>query len=308
MSLHSNQLNLKDVLISQPWEVCGVLGGITLLAAATMLGHPFDLSVWLLALLTIGVAQALLFSTPYSLVGGLAVSAAWVLLLQNAGVWVAPQQNLLEMAGLVTSIAMAIRYREIWLEQQVQLQELRTLGELLLDGELSSGLVSRSVAELRLLEESARAETSKRPVGLLLIEMQKVANQSVSDKSFQQASRAIEGKLLNVIRSYDLPFRAQDNRIGVILPERESKVIQQSKTKLCQALRNATFMGEMGQVQPVMNVVRLGVGWAESGQATGIELLTAAERSLQPKQATKSRREDMTQTQRQTNPLHTHLA
>lgn len=298
MNLHANQLHLKDVLISQPWQVCGIVGGITLLVTATMFGHPFELSVWLLALLTIGIAQGLLFSTPYSLVGGLAISAAWVHLLQNAGVWLDPQQNLLELAGLVISIAMAIRYRQIWLEEQAQLHELHSLGALLLDGELATGFVSRSVAELRLLEESARAETSKRPVGLLLIEMQKVANPSepsVSDQRFQQASKAIEGKFLKMIRSYDLPFRAQENRIGVILPERDATAMLMGKTKLCQALRHTIFIDNMGQTQQAMNIVRLGIGWAESGQATGIELLTAAERTLQPKAATKSHRKDIPQ-------------
>ncbi|MGB0389300.1 MAG: diguanylate cyclase domain-containing protein, partial [Ardenticatenaceae bacterium] len=316
MSHHVNQTNLKEVLVSQPWELCALsvsiatLGALTMLGdSLTMFGDPltmFGHPLWLLSLLAIGVAQALLLATPYSLVGGLAVSAAWVLMRQSAGL--EPPQHLLEVLGVMATIAMAIRYRGIWQEERAALQELRALRGLLVDGEAGTGLVSRSVAELRLLEESERAETSQRPLGVLLIEINNTAHPGGSDHKFRQASKAIERKLVNLARSYDLPFRAQENRIGLILPERDWQSLQNERASICEAVRHAVFVTQIGQPEPAMNHVRLGIGWSEYGQTTGIELLTMAERSLQPKRTLILHREHRQHTSPSTQPITQRIA
>lgn len=283
MSHQANNINPKAIFKNQPWELCGLLIGTIALSGAIILGNPNDISLFLLALLVIGITQALLFPSPYSFIGGVAVVAGWVLLRQNAGLWtdVDRTQNLLELTALAANIVMTITYRQTWSQQRGEVSKLQALRDLLVEGENDMGLVSRSIAELRLLEEMERAHSSKQSIGLLLMNIERINRDSVSDNDFMQASKAIVRKLVSSARVYDLPFQAANDSIGIILPERNQSSLREDTLALCRAARNATFLNQNGQPKPVVNYIRLGIGWGTNEkQSTALDIMRLAESSL----------------------------
>lgn len=283
MSHQANNINPTAMFKNQPWELCGLLIGTIALSGSIILGNPNDISLWLLALLVIGITQALLFPFPYSFIGGVAVTAGWVLLRQNADLWidVDSTQNLLELTALAANIVMTIAYRQRWSQQRGEVSKLQALRDLLVEGENDMGLVSRSVAELRLLEEMERADSSKQSIGLLLMNIERINRDSVSDHDFQQASQAIIRKLVSAARVYDLPFQAADDSIGIILPERKQTSLREDTLALCRAARNTTFLNQSGQPKPVVNYIRLGIGWGTNEKhSIALDMIRMAESSL----------------------------
>jgi hypothetical protein len=151
----------------------------------------------------------------------------------------------------------------------------------MVEGENDMGLVSRSVAELRLLEEMERADSSKQSIGLLLMNIERINRDSVSDHDFLQASKAIVRKLVSTARVYDLPFQATDDSIGIILPERKPTSLREDTLALCRAASNTTFLNQNRQPKPVVNYIRLGIGWGTNEKhSIALDIIRMAESSL----------------------------
>jgi hypothetical protein len=65
----------------------------------------------------------------YSFIGGVAVTAGWMLLRQNADLWidVDSTQKLLELTALAANIVMTIAYRQRWSQQRGEVSKLQAL-------------------------------------------------------------------------------------------------------------------------------------------------------------------------------------
>ncbi|MDQ2997879.1 MAG: hypothetical protein M3R61_12600, partial [Chloroflexota bacterium] len=148
----------------QPWELYMLVGGLIGQTALVLLGNQPYVSAWLLALLALGVGQGLLLPSTAAWFGALATVVLWVLFRQAIGIWSSGVlvQSMLEVVGLALNIVLAIRHRQIWRRQQLELQELRVLRQVLVVGEAGTGMLPREVAELRLREEIDRARLFRR--------------------------------------------------------------------------------------------------------------------------------------------------
>ncbi|MBS1253393.1 MAG: hypothetical protein MAG451_02442 [Anaerolineales bacterium] len=270
--------------VRQPWELYALIGTVIAESALITLGNLPHMSAWLLALLAVGVGQALLLPATAAWLTGLGVVVAWVLLRQAAGIWIQPElfQSLLELAGLSLSVVLAIRFRQIWQHQQEELQELRELEDLLVAGEVGTGLLPREVAELRLEEEIDRARQFQRPLGLLLVEIDALPKLEATDVQFRQVYQAITRQLTSASLVHDIPFRVGQSRIGLILPERSWDDLYDDAESIVNALHSATFLDREEQPQPAHDYIQLtvGLGTYQGERVEEIDLMGAAEDSL----------------------------
>ncbi len=270
--------------LGQPWELYALIGAVIAESALITLGNLPRMSPWLLALLAAGVGQALLLPATAAWLAGLGVVVAWVLLRQAGGIWIQPElfQSLLEVAGLGLNIVLAIRFRQIWQQQQEELQELRELEGVLVAGEVGTGLLPREVAELRLEEEVDRARQFQRPLGLLLVEVESLPKLEATDVQFRQVYQAITRQLTSASLVHDIPFRVGQRRIGLILPERSWDELYADAGSIVNALHSATFLDREEQSQPAHDYIQLtvGLGTYQGERVEEIDLMGAAEDSL----------------------------
>jgi hypothetical protein len=268
----------------QPWELYALVACIIAICALIMAGNGLQLSAWLLALLALGIGQALLLPPGVGVLGGLGVAVLWVLLRQAAGVWIQPEvlQSLLELSGVGISVALAVEYRRLWQHQQRELHELRSLQQLFVAGEVGTGLLPLDVAELRLAEEVDRAMSFKRPLGLLVVELEQRTTPTGPTAPFTEVYQAVARRLASASLLHDVPFRVGENRVGLLLPERGWDRLYQDAESVIEALRDASFLDPHGKRQRVLEHIDLHVGLGiYNAEAEGtIDLMRAANDSL----------------------------
>ncbi|TEU12936.1 MAG: hypothetical protein E3J21_19930 [Anaerolineales bacterium] len=273
-----------NVAERQLWTIYTLIGGTVAQSALVLLGNVPRLSAWLLTLLALGIGQGLLLPSNIGWFGGLAVVVLWVLFRQATGTWVRAElvQSLLESIGLSLNVVLAVRYRQVWQQQQHELQELRALREVLVAGEVGTGLLPREVGELRMLEEVDRARLFRRPLGLLLVELEQLPEPSTAEVDFRQIYQAVARQLASASLVHDIPFRVDLNRTGLIMPEREWDKLYEDAESIVSALRKATLLDREERLQSVLRFVKLNFGLGTyQGEVVGtIDLLRAAEDSL----------------------------
>lgn len=267
----------------QPWELYALTGAIILESALVITGNVPDASPWLLALMAVGIGQALLWPPKVSWPSGLIILVLWVLFRQATGIWIKAElgQSLTELIGLSLNITLAVRYQQIWQQQQSELQELRELRQLLYAGEMGTGLLPYKVAELRLMEEVGRARQFRRRLGLLLAEIEPLPTVDLAH-SEQDIYRAISRQLTSAALVHDVPFQLDTHRFGLILPERTWEKLYDDADAVANALKNATFLDGDDNPQPVLNYIKLNFGLGTyQGEVEGkIDLMQAAQDSL----------------------------
>ncbi|MEM7033612.1 MAG: hypothetical protein AAF629_28950 [Chloroflexota bacterium] len=248
--------------------------------------YEVQTALLLLGLLLLGLSQALLLPQPLSIIGGSTTVAVWVLVHQKQTLWseLLITDILLNLPLLSISLLSAMYIRYTWQNHRQGLLELTDLKDMLHEGEGGTGLVTHSVAELRLQEEMERSKASQRPVGLLLLSIDEINTVDVPNSELNLARQAIARSLVNQTRIYDLSFRTSQSQIGVILPEREWNILCDDVWVLCQAARRATYIDRTEQARSVSDIVQLRIGWAvnqvENGQAVAenpADLMTMAE-------------------------------
>ena len=278
-------MDKRSLTERQPWELYALVGGVIAQSALVILGNTPHISPWLLMLLAVGVGQALLLPPPVSWLGGLAAAILWVLLRQAAGVWSAAElpQVGLECIGLGVNIALAVRFRQVWQQHQHELLELRALRAVLVAGEVGTGLLPYEVGELRLAEEVDRARLFRRPLGLLLVEMEPLAELVPSTVDLREVYQAVTRQLVSTSLVHDIPFRVSENRVALIMPERDWERLYRDADAIAESLRTASFLDRDGRVHPVQKYVRLyfGLGTYQGEAWEDIDLMRAAEDSLQ---------------------------
>ncbi len=266
------------------WELYWLIGGVIALTALVLLGNLPRLAAWLLALLALGIGQALIFPSHISFLGGILAVVLWVILRQVTGIWTPESmlQNLLEMVGLSLNIFLAIRFRLVWQNQQDELQELRALKQVMVAEDAGAGLLPSKIADLRIMEELDRARQFHRPLGLLLIEISPLAEATMNEKEFEQIFTAVARQVASASLVHDIPFRQSATRVGLILPERKWEELYRDADLIATSLSQVTYMDQEEHPQSIRDYVALSFGLGTyQGETTGeVNLVQAAEDSL----------------------------
>jgi hypothetical protein len=261
------------------------LYGLTALAiAATALittANPPGLSVWLLALLTAAICQGLLLPLRASLPVGLAIIVAWVLLRQTLGAGTLDEMlvGTAEVLLVAACTTIAARYRVGWRNLQGDMHRLSALAGIVNQTDDGSGLLSRDLGELRLREETDRAQAFQRPLGFLLVQMEPLPGASPGESTL--AAEALARQVASLVNVHDIPFRVDADQIGVVLPERSWSEICQAVQAVQSAAREAIYWGSDGKPHPAHTQLGLhfGVG-AYRGEAQTVDLLQSAQATL----------------------------
>ena len=268
----------------QPWQLYALVGVISIQNMLVILGNTPRMSVWLLTLLAVGVGQGCLLPSAVGWLGGLATIVVWVLFRRATGVWVSAElfQSVFEVVGLSLSLALVIWIRHNWENLQHELRELRPLREVLVAGEVGTGLLPREVGELRMIEEVDRSRVFRRPLGLLLVEIEPLPMPSISLVELKEVYQALNRQLGSVSLVHDIPFRAASNRMGLIMPEREWDKLYDDAESIVNVLKQGSFLDGEGRPQSVLDCVKLsfGVGTYQGETEGAIDLMRAAEDSL----------------------------
>lgn len=281
MSDKTNQLDSAERPL---WELYFLIAGVVALTTLVTLGNLPRMSTWLLTLLVVGLGQAFLFPVNVSFLGGIIVVVLWITLRQVTGIWTPEEmsQNLLELFGVSLNMFLAIRFRDIWGKQQVELRELRDLKELMVAKDAGAGLLPLEIAELRLLEEIGRAKQFKRPVGLMSVE---IANQAgVAPLEFQQIFVAVARQIISASLVHDIPFQQSSTKIGLILPERTWDELYVDVDTIANSLSKTTYFDQTERPRPIHDFVTLhfGLGTYQGEDTTNkIDLFQAANDSLE---------------------------
>jgi len=266
------------------WLLYALVGATIAQTTLVLLGNEVNQSIWLLAILAAGIGQALLLPSRFAWFGLLAALVLWVIARQTMDIWVPDQllQSMLEIAGLILNVALAVWLRRHWEPLQQERQELLSLRQILLAGEAGTGLLPRQVAELRMIEEVDRARQFRRPVGLLLVEIEPLPGTAARDVDPSEVQQAIVRQLVSASLVHDIPFRADSSRVGLILPERSWDSLYQDTDSIVAALREALWIDREGRSHQVLNHARLrfGLGTYQGGASGTIDLMRAAEDSL----------------------------
>jgi hypothetical protein len=284
---NGNQSKIRPATASTEgvlWRLYALVGVTILQSALVLLGNGVNDSVWLLVILAAGIGQGLLLPSRFAWFGLLASTVLWVIARQALGIWVQAHllQSMLEVAGLVASVVLAVRFRRDWEPMQRDRQELLSLRQILLAGEAGTGLLPRQVAELRLAEEVDRARQFQRPVGLLLVEIEPLQQGPAAELARGEVQQAVIRQLVSASLVPDIPFRADENRVGLILPERDWDSLYRDTESIVSALRQGLYIDGEGRPHEVVHHARLGFGLGTyQGEASGtINLMRAAEDSL----------------------------
>lgn len=266
----------------QPWELYALIGTVIALSAFVTLSNISQVSSLLLALLAVAVGQALLLPPTSGVLGGLAAAGLWVLLRRSVGIWTDDvlAQSLSELAGLSVNVALAVRHRAVWQRQQRELEELRSLQQLLIAAEAGTGLLTRQVGDLRIEEEVGRSRQFNRPLGLLIVELLLDENQK---RDTSEVYQAVERRLVSAALVHDVPFRFDERHIGLLLPERGWDRIYNDVEDIIEALNQASFLDIEGNNQAVSGYAKLHYGLGiYDGKGHGlIDIVQAAKDSLE---------------------------
>lgn len=266
------------------WLVFIFSGSIILLCTLVILGNVPQMSVWLLTLLAIGIGQGLLLPSPINSFVGFIIVILWVLFRQIAGVW--SQEyfvlGLLETIGLGTSIFLATKIQQKWREQIEEINELRGLRKVLVAGEIGTGLIPFEVADLRLIEEIDRAKMFKRPLGLLIIEIEPLPKFNEAKVYLEEIHQAITRQLTSSSLIHDIPFRIKVNQLGLIMPERNWENLYLDADSIANQLRSTTFIQQDGSTQATNKFISLnfGLGTYQGESGGQIDIMRAAKDSL----------------------------
>ncbi|PLS77967.1 MAG: hypothetical protein CYG59_21035 [Chloroflexi bacterium] len=266
----------------QPWELYMLLGGLVVFTTLVVMNNVPPITPLLLTLITVGVGLALLLPLSAGALASLAIVVAWVLLRQTTGIWSAAEipESIIEMCGIALLLGLAIRYRFVWHRQQQELTQLRELQKVLVAGERGTGILSFDVAMLRLDEELDRASSFGRPLALLLVDIE--PRPEATNEDLQAVDQAITRKLSRAASVHDIPFRASNTRVGLILPERDWQRLYEHAESVTTAITTGRYLDRSGKGQHIHDKVNLtfGLGTYQGETATSVDLMQAAQDSL----------------------------
>jgi GGDEF domain-containing protein len=144
------------------------------------------------------------------------------------------------------------------------------------------GLLGPDDAIVRLDEEVERARDHRRPVSLLLVDVD-LLDQGLDEEGRRRALRAVARTFESRLLPSDVPFAATDDFLGAILPETGTAMAWDRVARVLDAVREVRFSGGADDRQrPLSDVVTLHIGLAGLGE--GVDsvdgLFDAAARGL----------------------------
>ena len=105
----------------------------------------------------------------------------------------------------------------------------------------SMGLLGQEGATLRLAEEVERASRTHRPLTVVLVDVEVVA-QELSAEGRGAALRATARLVENRSREYDVPFALTPDRLGIVLPDSAAREAWDLVARILTSVGTATFI------------------------------------------------------------------
>ncbi len=265
------------------WQI--LLAGTLLLATFLVVSNnSIRTAPIFMTILVLGVGLMLGLGLVWGGLANIVLIAAWFGAKQAIGVWHEAHFafNLLEIALGMAAFALAgllhDRMRELvsfLTESESKLQQLDL-------EDVSVGLLKRSIGLVRLEEEQERALRFRRPLSLVLVNVEPCAG-SWQGMDPAAAMRSAASAVKDTTRRADIPFLVQQATIGVILPETGPAGAIKVVDHIRQKLPSARIIKANGSTERLSDWVRFSIGVAsflgEAEHAPG--MLEAAERSLQ---------------------------
>jgi GGDEF domain-containing protein len=105
----------------------------------------------------------------------------------------------------------------------------------------SIGMLSADLALVRLEEEVARATSYRRPLSLLLLDID-VIDETLADAARDEVVRATARVTETMLRDMDVPFLFAFHRMGAILPETNITAASVAAGRILETISTATFV------------------------------------------------------------------
>jgi GGDEF domain-containing protein len=235
--------------------------------------------------LFLGVGIMLALGLARGVLAGMLMISTWIAAKQLLGVWeeVRLLNNLLEiiLAGLTFIFSGIYHDRlqailNIYKENQSRLKQLDIEDKMV-------GLIKPSVGLLRLNEEEERSVRYRRPFALIVVMVQPKSRIMWDYKDEAEIMRAIAANIKDTTRDTDIPFRADNHKIAVILPETETNGANKVVNNIFNRMLTTRFVTSTGDTILIQTTAQLRFGFAAfMGESRGrINVMEAAERSLQ---------------------------
>lgn len=215
----------------------------------------------------------------------LVVTSLWIAAKHFLGAW---SQDLLIYHLLEVLLLLAVawtagvysdRQRRDWnsfaeLELRLRAMDLEDRG---------AGLLRSAPGLLRLEEEQERAFQCKRPLSLLLLEVQPIPGAPWEPRQGGLVMKAVAAALKDIALETDVPFQVSNERMALILPETGMDSLQTSLDRLIANLQVVRSVQENGETRLVSDQAQVRYGFSvylgESSAAP--DMMTAAVRSLE---------------------------
>lgn len=146
----------------------------------------------------------------------------------------------------------------------------------------SLGLLGEAQAMLRLEEEFARSQRSRRPLGLLLVRVD-LTDGDLDPASETRARRSVARLVESHVADTDIPFALSEEEIGAILPETGTTQGWRLAAPLLDAISSATFADrDTAQRRRLADCAQVRAGLVFAGaRSTPTALLDEARRALE---------------------------
>lgn len=241
-------------------------------------GQP--VAVWVGVAATVSGLLALAFDAYAGLLIGLVAAGALTYLRTQTGQWAGENfaPSLVETVGLILTSGVSGAVGQTLRRGALA----RVRGEALEPAFGSMGLLPPELAGERLQDEVSRAAAHRRPLSLVLLEVD-VRGSDLAEQGRSAALRAVSRILESRATSTDVPFALTSDRIGLIMPETGPVRAAEVVGEILQAVEAASFTFGSARIQgQVADAVDVHVGMSSYGAArdTADALLDAASAAL----------------------------
>lgn len=232
---------------------------VVLIGSFAGLLEPFPTPLWVALAVAITALVALAFDPFGGAVVGLVVASGLVGMRRLSGDW-APEVFWILLIEITAILAVGLMggfagdaLRQIGTndESRAGLME-PVFGSL--------GLLDRDVALIRLEEEVERARDHRRPLTLLLIETD-ITDPSLGPEAKDGAYRAVARLVESRMREDHVPFAANVDRLGAVMPETTTADAWQYVGEILDAVTSGRFMDRsLGKQRRLSDAVEVHVG------------------------------------------------
>jgi hypothetical protein len=186
-----------------------------------LLGGSTASAPWLVVLFAVGILTTLLLPTIAAGLVVLGLLALWAVVRYTVDQWGVPQLPLiaLEVGGLALTFLVSLRFQRQWATLRKETLAVQTQQEKLGIAQVEAEVLPYAIGELRLTEEIDRAAHFGRPLAVLVVESQ-FTRSTLSADERARLDRALKRQIATHTSLHDIPFQIDEQRVGIILPER----------------------------------------------------------------------------------------